>query len=487
MAENRASLALADQSATALKRLIAVGELSARELVAGCLERIAATNPVVNAIVTLTADAAMASAAVADDRQARGETLGLLHGLPVAHKDLALTAGVRTTFGSPIFADFVPTQDALVVARSKAAGAISVGKTNTPEFGAGSQTFNRVFGATANPWDVSRTCGGSSGGAATALACGMVPFADGSDMGGSLRNPANFCGVVGLRPSPGRVPTWPARFAWGSLGVEGPMARTVADLALFLAALAGPDPRSPLSIEGRPHEFESLSPATLKGLRLAWSPALGDLPVDPEVASVLAAARVAAEGAGGVIADIDPPLAHADEAFETLRAFQFELGFGHLYDRSPDQLKDTVRWNIEAGRALTGPDIGRAELYRSEIFAAIGTYFERFDVLVTVVSQVVPFSLAQEYPMVVAGQEMSTYIEWMRSCSRITVTGCPALSLPAGFTRAGLPVGIQLVGPYRGERRLLEIALAFEEMLGTATLGPPVLPVLARDVPPSKN
>ena len=223
--------------------------MSAREVLDAHLARIGAVNPTVNAIVTLVAERAAADAAAADERQARGEALGPLHGLPVAHKDLNVTAGIRTTMGSPLFADWVPDVDALVVTRAREAGAITVGKTNTPELGAGSHTFNPVFGPTANPWDPGRTCGGSSGGAAVALACGMVPLADGSDMGGSLRNPAGFCSVVGLRPSPGRVPTWPTRHPWGTLSVDGPMARTVADVALFLSVLAGPDPRCPTSID----------------------------------------------------------------------------------------------------------------------------------------------------------------------------------------------------------------------------------------------
>src|SRR5215211_1393395 len=238
---------LADRSALDLAALLRRGEVSAQEVLGAHLERIAAVNPALNAIVTLVAERAAADAAAADRRQARGADLGPLHGLPVAHKDLHVTAGIRTTMGSSLFADWVPDVDALIVARARAAGAITVGKTNTPELGAGSQTFNPVFGPTANPWDPSRTCGGSSGGAAVALACGMVPLADGSDMGGSLRNPASFCGVVGLRPSPGRVPTWPTRHPWGTLSVDGPMARTVADVAFFLSALAGPDPRCPIS------------------------------------------------------------------------------------------------------------------------------------------------------------------------------------------------------------------------------------------------
>jgi amidase len=462
---------LAGRSAVELAGLLAKGEVSAREVLADHLARIEARNGDVNAVVTLTAEPAGVDAAAADQAFAEGRALGALHGLPVAHKDLFMTAGVRTTMGSPLFADWVPDPDALVVARAKAAGAISVGKTNTPEFGAGSQTFNPVFGPTRNPWALGRTCGGSSGGAAAALAAGMVPLADGSDMGGSLRNPASFCGVVGLRPSPGRVPSWPSRYPWGALGVEGPMARSVADLALFLGALAGPDPRCPLSISEPGAELTAgLQAARLDGLRVAWSPTLGDLPVEADVLAVLDGVRTALEGAGARVDEADPPLGGADEAFETLRAFQFELGFGALYERSAEQMKETVRWNVEAGRRLTGPDIGRAERLRGEVFEAVAGFFERFDVLATTVSQVPPFPVDVEYPTVVAGRQMGSYIEWMRSCSRITVTACPALSLPAGFTPDGLPVGVQLVAPYRAERRLLAIALSLEELLAVPVL-----------------
>jgi amidase len=314
----------------------------------------------------------------------------------------------------------------------------------------------------------------------------MVALADGSDMGGSLRNPASFCGVVGLRTSSGRVPTWPARHPWGALSVDGPMARNVADLTLFLSVLAGPDPRCPLSIDEPGTTFVDLPPgvggvgardrqpdgASLRGLRVAWSPTLGGLPVDGDVAAVLAGLPSVLEAAGAVVEEAEPPFGGADEAFETLRAFQFELGFGGLYDRAREQLKSTVRWNIEAGRRLTGPEVGRAERLRGDLFVAMAAFFERFDVLVGPVSQVAPFPVEVEYPTVVAGQAMGSYIEWMRSCSRVTMTACPALSLPAGFTAGGLPVGAQLVAPFRGERRLLAIARDLETVLAVPGLAP---------------
>lgn len=464
---------LPDRSAIELVSLLRNRDVSAREVMAAHIERIEAVDPLVNAMVTRTFEQALAGAAAADEACAAGEPIGPLHGLPVAHKDLVLTAGIRTTLGSPLFAEWVPDIDALIVTRARAAGAITIGKTNIPEFGAGSHTFNPVFGVTRNPWDTGRTCGGSSGGAAVALATGMVPLADGSDLGGSLRNPAGYCNVVGLRPSPGRVPSWPSRNPWGTLSVEGPMGRSVADVALFLSALAGPDPRCPASLETAGDVFAApLEREGLAGVRVAWSPALGDLPVEAEVAAVLAAALPVFEALGAQVELADPPLARADEVFETLRANQFEGGFSSLYDRSADRMKATVRWNIEAGRALSGPDVGRADQLRGELFSAVAAFFARYDVLVTVVSQVPPFPVETEYPTEVAGQPMASYIEWMRSCSRITVTGCPALSIPAGFTSSGLPVGIQLVAPYRAERQLLEIGHVVETALGASARRP---------------
>lgn len=470
---------LCDRPAVELAALVASGALSARELLHAHQRRLDRLDREVNAVVTRTPERAEAMAAAADEHLARtGAPLGPLHGLPVAHKDLALVAGVRTTFGSPIFADFVPDVDDLVVQRLHRAGAVMVGKTNTPEFGAGSQTFNPVFGPTRNPYDLDRTCGGSSGGAAVALRCGLVAVADGSDMGGSLRNPANFCNVVGLRPSPGCVPSHPSRYAWGSLAVQGPMGRTVADVALQLSVLAGPDPRVPLSVaEDRPsvRGARPLQPAALAGLRVAVSDRLGDLPVDPAVVAVVRAVADVAEEAGARVDLVDPGWDGADEAFETLRAFQFELGYGSLYDRHAEQMKDTVRWNIEAGRALRGPDVGRAEVLRSDVFARFARFFERYDVLLAPVSQVLPFSLEHEWVAEVDGVAMGSYIEWMRSCSRVTVTGCPALSLPAGFSAEGLPVGVQLVGAYRAEWRLLSIAAGFEALLGAGARRPPLV------------
>ena len=356
---------LCDLSATELVRRMRSKEVSAREVTAAHLARIDAVNPALNAIVTLRAEEAMAAAVRADGAHARGETLGLLHGLPVAHKDLFLTRGMRTTFGSPIFSRFIPDQDSIVVERQRRAGAITLGKTNTPEFGAGSQTFNTVFGSTRNPYDPSKTCGGSSGGAAVALATGMVALADGSDLGGSLRNPANFCNIVGLRPSVGRVPQWPSQDAWGTLAVSGPMARTVEDVALFLRVLAGPDVRDPISLADDGDAFGGSLQRAFGGTRVAWSADLGGLPVEPAVTAVLESQRGVFTEMGCQVEEASPNLSGADEVFQTLRGVAMASSLGPLLDQHPASFKETIVWNVELGRALTGTQVAAATLTRS--------------------------------------------------------------------------------------------------------------------------
>ena len=339
-------------TATELSRRIRARELSASEVLEAHLAQIDRLNPKVNAIVTLVADRARKQAQAADQALAAGNEVGPLHGLPVAHKDLVWTQGIRTTFGSPAYRDFVPTRDALIVERLKQAGAITIGKTNTPEFGAGSQTFNPVFGETRNPYDTSRTCGGSSGGAAVALACGMQPLADGSDTGGSLRNPANFCNVVGFRPSPGRVPVWPSQVGWYTIGVQGPMARTVRDAALMLSAIAGPDPRSPISITESGSRFAAPLGRDFEGSRIAWSPTLGGLPVDPRVTRVLEGQRQVFESLGCRVEERTPDLKEAEAVFRAWRAWRFELTLSALNPVQQSQMKETLRQEIEAAQKL---------------------------------------------------------------------------------------------------------------------------------------
>ena len=462
-------------SARELLCRIRAKNVSAAEVMAAHLARIERVNPHLNAIVTLHAEQATAAARRADEAQARGEQLGPLHGLPVAHKDLFSTRGMRTTFGSPIFKDHVPQVDSIVVERQRRAGAIAVGKTNVPEFGAGSQTFNTVFGQTRNPYDPTKTCGGSSGGAAVALACGMVPLADGSDFGGSLRNPANFCNVVGLRPSIGRVPEWPSYDAWDTLAVAGPMARTVADAALFLSVLAGPDPRDPLALSDDGAPFANALEREFRGTRIAWSEDLGGLPVDPAVIAAIAAQRTAFADLGCEIEAVAPDLRGADAAFQTLRGIAFVNRFGDLMDQHPGAFKDTIVWNVKLGRALTGSQVAEAVHLRAQIFERMREFMERFEFLIAPVNQVPAFSVDQPYVTEIAGVKMENYLDWMRSCTAITVTGHPAISVPCGFTPDGLPVGVQIIGRYRDERGLLQFAHAFERRTNTGLRRPPPL------------
>ena len=451
------------RSARELAAGIAGGALSAAEVMDAHLGRIAAVNPRVNAIVTLDEAAARAAAAEADRAVARGDALAPLHGLPIAVKDLEDTAGMRTTYGSTIFAEHVPDADSLVVGRLRRAGAIVIGKTNTPEFGAGSQTFNRVFGPTRNPYDLSRTPGGSSGGAAAAVATGMLPFADGSDLASSIRNPASFCSAVGLRPSPGRIPAADEQSdPLASLAVVGPIARSVDDAALLLGALAGRDARDPLSVEPPPGALAPVVPAALAGLRVAWSRDLIDLPVAPEVTAVLEPRRAELERLGAHVTDAEPDLRAADTVFDTLRALGF-AAFAPLLEAHPGELKDTIVGNMRKGLALSVAEIAAAFGARGAVYAALRRFMDDYDVLALPVAQVAPFPLEQEWVREIGGVAMEHYVAWLRTCSRITVTGHPAISIPAGFTDDGLPVGLQLVGRHLQERRLLEIAAAFSE------------------------
>lgn len=460
--------AINDLPATTQARMLASGELSARELLDATLDRVAELNPVLNAVVSVDEESARAAAAAADEAHAAGRSLGPLHGLPLAVKDLHATAGMRTTFGSPAFADHVPDADELVVARMRAAGAIVFGKTNVPEFGAGSHTFNPVFGLTRNPYAPDRSAGGSSGGAAAALAAGLTSLADGSDMGGSLRNPASFCNVVGHRPSPGRVPAWPAKDAWFTLGVQGPMGRTVADTALLLSVQAGPDERAPLSLPESGAVFTAGLPTRLDGFRIAVSPDLdGRVPVDAEVAAIVEDQVDVLRGLGtGQVVSGGPDLTGAEEVFQTFRALYYAQGVGDLIDAEPGKVKQAIHWNVAKGRALTGADVATANRLRTELFHRVRAYFSTVDAVVLPASQALPFDAELEYPKTVGGSEVEDYLHWMRAAYLISATECPATAVPAGFTADGLPVGVQVVTAHRADLRALGIAHALENASG---------------------
>ena len=461
-------------TASDLVQKIKAREISAVEVLQAHLEQIERVNPHVNAIVTLLPDRAEQAARAIDEQLDRGEDPGPLCGLPVAHKDLVVTKGIRTTFGSPIYQDFIPDTDALIVERLRNAGAVTIGKTNTPEFGAGSQTFNEVFGETHNPYDLTKTCGGSSGGAAVSLACGMLPIADGSDTGGSLRNPAAFCNVVGFRPSPGRVPVWPNELGWFPISVQGPMARTVEDVALMLSAIAGPDPRDPIAIPAAGDRFRQPLARDFRNTRIAWSADFGGLPMDPQITQVLEPQIETFAGLGCEVAPGQPDFSDADEIFQVLRAWAFELKFTPLIEKHREQIKDTIIWNAEFGQSLTGPQISRAENLRTQLFQRVVKFMETHDFMIFPVTQVPPFDLKQPYIEEIDGVKMQTYIDWMKSCYFVTVTGLPAISVPCGFTETGLPVGLQIVGRHQDDWGVLQLAYAFQQATQFGTQRPQI-------------
>ena len=438
------------------------GTLSAVDVMESHLKQIDAVNPTVNAIITLLPEMALQKAREADQKVADGVPLEPLHGVPIAHKDLVMTKGIRTTYGSTVLKNFVPDTDAIIVERLREAGAICLGKTNVPEFGAGSQTHNPVFGSTLNPYDLTKTCGGSSGGAAVALACGMLPIADGSDMGGSLRNPANFCNIVGFRPSPGRV-ALNSLMAWQTLSVNGPMARTVKDLALLLSAIAGPDSRDPISLSEPGEIFRKPLDRDFKETRIGWSRDLGGLPVDPRVTQVIEKQIKIFEKIGCQVDEIEPDFSEADDIFKVLRHWYFAASMSALVGDQIGQVKKTIQWEVELGKKLTGTDISQAEIKHTQLFNRMHTLMEKYEYLIFPVNQVPPFDVNQEFVTEINGEKMDTYIDWMKSCYFISATGHPAISVPCGFTEEGLPVGVQIVGRHQADFSVLQLAYAFEQ------------------------
>ncbi|RKS06454.1 amidase [Nocardiopsis sp. Huas11] len=451
-------------SATALVGAIRRREISAREAVAAHLERIEAVDPAVNAVVTLDPERAYAAADAADRLTASGADLPPLHGLPMTHKDTHAVAGMRSTNGSRVLADHVPAEDDAIIARLRGAGVIATGKTNVPEFGAGSHTFNDVFGTTTNPYDPTRSAGGSSGGVAAAIAAGVQPLGEGSDMGGSLRIPASFCNVVGLRPSYGVIPAPAADNDWAWLARTGPMAREVDDIALFMAAVAGPSERvrPPAPLTGT--DFSVPVAGDLRGVRIGWSPDFGlGVPVEPEVLDVLTGRLRVFEEAGAIVEEAAPDLTGADEVFHVTRALDFAAGLGPLVREHRELIKPEVVWNVEAGWALSAERIIAATAARTRLARAVRDFYTRFDLFLSPAAQVVPFDARLRFPSTVDGVEPAGYLDWMRSACVLSATGLPVLAMPAGFTASGLPVGFQLAADHYRDVELLRYARAFED------------------------
>ena len=457
-------------SAVDLVSRLQSGAVTPHDLLDAVEARIASVDTSVNALPILCFERARDHA----DRLMKRpiEQRGRLAGMPVPIKDLTHVAGVRTTQGSPIFADFVAPASDVLVERLEAEGGIVYAKSNTPEFGAGANTFNDVFGPTLNPYDTSRSAAGSSGGAAVALATGMAWLAHGSDLGGSLRNPASFCGIVGMRPTPGRVAQSRALCVDGTLGVQGPMARTVEDLALLLDAMSGDDPRDPVS-KPRPGQSFLLSARSgWRPIRVAYSADLGITPVDPEVAEITRRAAMSLAAAGVIVEEAHPDLSEAHDAFQVLRAQHFVMSLGSLLESHRDKLKPEVIWNIEKGLVLKAADVARAEQQRAVMTSRAVTFFATYDLLLCPATIVPPFPIGERSVMACNGVTFETYVDWLAIAYAVTLVCAPALSLPCGHTREGLPVGLQVVAAPHADGRVLAGAKLLEEILDLKTLVP---------------
>jgi len=467
-------LSIIDSSAVDLLALLDRREISSVELLHAFSERIDAVNPVLNAIVTLDLEGARRSAAAIDSKRVRGEPLGALAGLPIAIKDLEAVCGMRTTQGSPLYRDWVPDYDSAMVERLRRADVVILGKTNVPEFGLGSHTFNSVFGATRNPWNTQLSAGGSSGGAAAAVASGMLPFADGSDFGGSLRNPASFNNLLGLRTSPGRIARFPAHDGFAGHSVLGPIARTAGDAALLLAAMQGADARDPLSIAMPAKPRHGRLARDFRGVRIAYSETLGGLPFEKEVIEATRLALPRLEAIGCVIEEAEPDLVDADGTFETLRALGLASQYGPMLKSQRHQFKDSAVWNIESGLSLSVAAIAQAIANRTRLYQSMRRFLQTYEFLVAPVAQVLPFPIEWTYPQEIGDAPMEHYLAWMRSCTRISITAHPAMSIPGGFSSRGLPVGLQVVGRWHDEWSLLQLAHAMESAGDVALRRPPI-------------
>jgi amidase len=457
-----------------LSRQIQIRQLSSREVMSACLAQINRLNPALNAIVArLDDDRCLALADAADRATARGEAGGPLHGLPTAFKDLEPAAGFPFTRGSPIYKDLIATEDSVIVERIRRAGAIAIGKTNVPEFGMGSHTYNNVYGATRNPYDRTKTAGGSSGGAGAALAAGLLPFADGGDLGGSLRNPANFNNIVALRPSVGLVPNAPVQIPFVGMTVKGPMARSVADVAFLLGIVAGADARDPQSYASDPSIFTKSLDHSFTNVRVAWCPDLGGLPLDRRVRQVLDSQRKTFENLGCIVEDACPDFGDVDDIFMTLRTWASWHNDGPLLAGHRSRMKPEAVWEIERGRHLSGEDVARALARQGQLLERIRIFQERYAFLICAVNQVPPFDVTEAWPRSIEGVTMEHYVAWMKSAYWISTTRRPAISVPAGFTGEGLPVGVQIVGRDRDDLSVLQLAYAFEQATQVGTRRPP--------------
>lgn len=450
-------------SAVEIAQRVAAREVSPVEVIEAALARVAEVNPALNAVVTLN-PRALDDARELERRIARGEAVGRLAGVPVGIKDVTQVAGLRTTFGSPLYADHVPDEDALVVQRLRAAGAIILGKTNTPEFAAGGNTWNDVFGRTRNPWNPSRSAGGSTGGGAVGLATGMIALAEGTDLGGSLRIPASFCGVVGLRPSPGLVPTHPSDLVWDTLQVSGPMGRSAEDVALMLQAIAGPSPLAPLRQPVAGRDFvAAVRRGPLDGLRVAYCPDIAGIGIDTGVESVCRRAALGLDASGIAVEPIELDLSAGRDAFLALRGHWFAAWMSERLDRL-EGFGINVRNNTRAGIAATGRELGEAETVRGAIWHRFRTLFQRYDHLLTPTMAVPPFPVEQNYPETVAGKAMRTYVDWLAPTFVLSLTGLPVASVPCGLDPDGMPVGLQIVGRPEGEEAVLALAARIQEL-----------------------
>ena len=454
-------------NACELAQLIRDRSISAREVMDAFLRQINRLNPKINAIVAkLDDEECLGLAQDADRRLDRGESVGPLHGLPFAFKDLDAAVGFPLTRGSTIFKNFMPVEDSVLVDRLRKAGVIPIGKTNVSEFGMGSHTYNDVYGTTLNPYDLTKTAGGSSGGAGAALAAGLLPLASGSDLGGSLRNPANFNNIVALRPTVGLVPTAPTLLPFLGFSVKGPMARSVTDVAFLLSVMAGGDTRDPACYPSDPTKFAAPLERDFKAVRVVWCPDLGGLPLDERIRSVLQVQRKTFEELGCIVEDVCPDLGGADEIFLTIRAWNYWHTLGPLLEKHRDEMKPEAVWQIESGNKLSGSDVANAMTRQGELMERMRRFQEKYEFFICAVNQVPPFDATISWPREIEGVKMDSYLDWMKSAYWITPTFCPAISVPAGFTDDGLPVGIQIVGRYREDFAVLQIAHAFEEATG---------------------